>query len=125
VARLGPFTAGALAKPAQQAIADPAPLPTASFTPLPASQAALLNQPWDPFNPAQHEAKMNNWYIQTTQASNQQKLTQYQRAVADWKENAAHCQDLGIAAPPPPQAPVLNAVGPMPDGYWFGKNSQG
>src|SRR5262245_27011821 len=68
VARLGPFTAGALAKPAQQAIPDPAPLPTASFTPLPASQAALLNQPWDPFNQAQHEAKMNNWYIQTTQA---------------------------------------------------------
>lgn len=116
---------GGISQPAQQRIADPAPMPTAHYTALPATQQALANQAWDPFNPAQHEARMNQWYMQTTQTSNQQTLTQYQHGVTDWKENVARCQDLGMAPPPPPTVPVLQAVGPMPDGYWFGKTSQG
>ncbi len=91
--------------------------------PNPPSQQALLNQPWDPFNRAQHEATMNNWYVNAIQRSNQQKLQIYEHGVADWKVNAAHCRDLGIQAPPPPVPPVLEAVGPMPDGYWFGTHS--
>src|SRR5262245_59974743 len=49
--------------PAPAAIPDPAPMPLASYTPLPAKQQALLSQPWDPFNKAQHEATMNHWYM--------------------------------------------------------------
>jgi hypothetical protein len=121
VKRLGPFTGDPNTKPA--VVAPDPPMPTASYTPLPANQQALLNQPWDPFNKTQHEAKMNDWLIGVTQNANQQKLQLYQHALADWKVNDAHCRDLGIAAPPAPTAPVLEAVGPMPDGYWFGKNA--
>lgn len=106
--------------PAPAPISDPAPMPVASYTPLPAKQIALLNQPWDPFNKSQHEASMNNWYMNYTQHANQQKLQIYQQGVADWKVNAARCRDLGMQAPPPPTPPVLEAVGPLPDGYWFG-----
>ena len=115
---LGPFTGDPNTKAAEP-IADPAPMPTAAYTPLPASQQALLTQPWDPFNKSQHEATMNNWYMKVTQNSNQQKLQIYQQGVADWKTNSAHCQDLGMQPPPPPTPPVLEAVGPLPDGYWF------
>jgi len=120
VPHLGPFTGDPNTKPAQ-AIPDPVPTPAATYTPLPASQQALLNQPWDPFNQAQHEATMNNWYMNQVQHSNQQKLQTYERGLADWKVNVERCRDLGLQTPPPPAPPVLEAVGPMPDGYWFGK----
>lgn len=111
--------------PAAPAMPLSPPIPQAETAPLPAAQQALLQMPWDPFSQAQHEAKMNAWYMGQVQASNTAKVQQYVKAWRDWSVNFQHDLELGIMPPPPPAQPVLTKVAPMRDGYWFGTNSQG
>lgn len=101
--------------------ATPPNWPTAKQTPMLDSALALLQQPWDPFSRAQHEAVMNAWLIKYTQQSNAKKLAQYMQAWMDYKLNAERYWELGLPIPPfTIPAPTLDDVGPMPDGYWFG-----
>lgn len=99
------------------------PPPAAPSMPLPDSQIMLLGKPWDPFNQAQHEAKMNAWLMQANINSNAAKVAIYEHSYKDWEENAQRFIDLHMAVPPPPIIPTLAVVGPMPDGYWFGKTA--
>src|SRR5690348_15484021 len=99
----------------------PPALPKKTYTPPSPAQQEALARPFSFFDHVQHEAKMNQWLMQEKAAENARKIDQYMRAYQDWKTNALH--DAELATPvdpgPPPQAPVLEPIAPMPDGYWF------
>ena len=96
------------------------PIPQAKYTPLSDEALALLSQPIDLHNHAQHEARMNQWLMGLEQSSNERKIQNYVNAWRDWSANAAQYIALNMPVPAPPAPPVLEDVGPMPVGYWFG-----
>lgn len=110
-AQLGPFVEG----PFSTAAPAPPPAKVTSSPWLPAGTPGDQNLT----NPAEHEATMNAWLQNYTQWTNDNKTQVYQQAMADWRINNQRCQDLGIAAPPQPTAPTLEAVQPKPAGWWF------
>lgn len=91
-------------------------------TPLSDAEQAALAAPYNPFDKVQHEARMNSWLMAQTQQANSKKIQAYCLAYSDWKTNADIYAGLGMAVPPAPTPPVLEEVGPMPSGYWFGQH---
>lgn len=88
------------------------------------SAVLLLGQPWDPFSKAQHEARMNAWLIDYVNHDNQRKLQVFMHGWSDYKVNAQRYAELGMEVPAWDRpAPKLDDLGPMPDGYWFGKQA--
>ncbi len=105
-------------KPGASTAGTPA-APAASTATPQASQPIPIPPITDLHDQGQVEAHMNAWLENVTQNSNDQKMQIYQQAMTDWKANSVQYQALGMPVPPPPAPPNLDAVQPMPTGWWF------
>lgn len=97
-------------------------IPQITITELSPAEVQLANEPWKPFNDAQHEARMNLWLINQQKLTNAKLIQAYMLRYMDWKTNAEIYDRLGMDIPDPPASPKLSNIGPMPKGYWFGNH---
>jgi hypothetical protein len=121
---LGPFASNTILGPSE---------PVARVTPSPNAQPAAVSDPLVAANEVSgipsglinftnrtmHEQTMNSWLEKSTQSSNSQKMQIYSQAMVNWKLNETRYRDLGLPVPPQPQPPALDAVQPMPNGWWY------
>ena len=71
------------------------------------------------FTQSSIETTMNQWLAGVLQRQNEQRTQIYNNALEGWKNVNARNRELGLPEIPPPAAPELAQVAPMPPGWWF------
>jgi hypothetical protein len=118
---LGPFASNTILGPSHPAAPAKSLQPAAiSDPPAAANEVSGIPSGLINFtNRAMHEQTMNSWLEKSTQSANGQKMQIYSQAMVNWKLNETRYRDLGLPVPPQPQPPALDAVQPMPNGWWY------